>query len=92
MKEKRPAGLMRFDFKPAGHVYVCTCIRFYFNSDVQFGQRFALIEIALKQYGQSFVVGSVTRTGFFSLLTDLMIRKITKATMVKSITVLRNTP
>src|SRR5690242_20636182 len=65
---------------------------FYFISDVQFGQRVALIGMTLKQYGQSFVVGSAGGGAFFRLLKPLMIRKITKATITKSITVCRNTP
>ena len=31
---------------------------FFYNSDVQFGQRVALMEIVVKQCGQSLVMGS----------------------------------
>ncbi len=57
-----------------------------FNSDVQFGQRVALMEMVLMQCGHSLVVGSAGAGAFFMLLADLTMRKITKAMIRKSTT------
>ncbi|HQV62383.1 MAG TPA: hypothetical protein PKV19_00170, partial [Anaerolineales bacterium] len=57
-----PAGLL-----PAGCICLFACVRSYFNSDVQFGQRVALMGIMLKQCGHSFMTGSATGSGFFIL-------------------------
>jgi hypothetical protein len=61
---------------------------------VQWGQRVALIEIVDRQYGHSFVVGSAGSSSSFrsSRLIWRTIKKIAKATMTKSITVLMNNP
>ena len=65
---------------------------YYFNSDVQFGQRVALMEIVLKQYGQSLVVGSAGAGAFFNLFAIFTMRKITKAMIRKSIMDCTKTP
>jgi hypothetical protein len=59
---------------------------------VQLGQRVALIGIAEKQYGHSLVAGAAAGTGFFHRFTWRITRKITNATIKKSITVFRNNP
>ena len=61
------------------------------KSDVQWPQRVALIGTGVQQYGQSLVVGAAT-SFFFSRLICLITRKIAKATMRKSSTVLMNAP
>ena len=66
----------------------------YLSSDVQFGQRNALIEIVEKQNGHSFVVGAAGVAGLAgaSLFAARIIMKMTKATIKKLITLLRNKP
>ena len=63
-----------------------------FNSDVQFGQRVALMGIAVKQNEHSFVEGSGAGGSFLTLFTFFITRKTEKATMRKLIMVLINTP
>src|SRR5574341_1989975 len=65
-----------------------------FNSDVQCGHRSALMAILEQQYGQSLVVGTAGAGAGcrFNRFTWRMSRKMAKATMRKSITVLRNSP
>ena len=62
--------------------------------DVQNAQRFALIGIALKQCGHSFVVGSAAGASSFrfKLLSHLMIINTANATIKKLMIVLMNTP
>jgi hypothetical protein len=69
----------------------------YFTSEVQCGQRVALIGIVEKQRGHSLVVGSAGAAGAcssrcFSEFIALIIRKIQNATMMKSIVTLMNEP
>ena len=52
----------------------------------------ALTGMAERQCGQSLVVGAAAGCGLFILFTCLTNRKITKAIMMKSKTVWRNTP
>src|ERR1017187_3536345 len=68
----------------------------HFTSEVQWGQRVALIGMVEKQRGHSFVVGSAA-TGAcssrcFMVFIALMTRKIQNATMRKSMIVLMNEP
>jgi hypothetical protein len=72
---------------------MCFALKVYFRSDVQAGQRVALIEISVRQYGHVFVVTSASFSSFFSsLFIWWMKRKITSATIRKSMIVLRNKP
>ena len=91
MKEEKrnnyPAGN-----KPAGYIYLFYKSRSYFNSDVQCGQRVALMEMMLKQCGHSFMTGSATGSGFFILFAAFTIRKITMAIRRKSMMVCTNAP
>lgn len=65
----------------------------YCTSEVQFGQRTASMEIVLKQYGHSLVVGGPAGAGLACRrLICLISRKITRATMTKSIRLLMNAP
>ena len=67
----------------------------YLSSEVQLGQRVALIEMVLKQCGHSFVVGSAAGAGagfFLAALAALTIMKMTKAMIRKSMTVWTNSP
>ena len=57
------------------------------NSDVQCGQRVALIGMVVKQCGHSLVVGSAGGGAFLVALAALTIMKITKAILRKSFTV-----
>jgi hypothetical protein len=61
------------------------------SCEVQCGQRFAGIGIAVAQYTQSFVVGAAS-AGFWNLLAVRTTRNMVNATMMKLITVLRNCP
>ena len=64
-----------------------------YSAEVQCGQRVALIGIAVKQKGQSLVVGSAGASSCFSSL--FIVRtsmKTANATMVKLTTELMNTP
>ena len=61
--------------------------KIYFNSEVQLGQRVALMEMVVKQWGQSLVVGSAAGAGssfFLVAFALLTIMKITKAMIKKS--------
>src|SRR5262249_11075110 len=63
------------------------------SSDVQCGHRVAFRGTAEMQYGHSFVVGEAAGSGFLvKRLTWRIKRKMAKATMRKSMTVLRNSP
>lgn len=64
------------------------------TSEVQCGQRVALIGMFNRQYGYSLVVGSAGRSCSFSLslLIWRMRRNTTKATMTKLMIVFTNTP
>ena len=58
-------------------------------------QRVALTEMVVKQYGQSLVMGSAAGAGsgfFFMLSIALIIRKMTRAMITKSITLLMKLP
>lgn len=59
---------------------------------MQFGQRFAGIGIAVKQKGQSFVVGFAGAGALCSLEAARTTMKMTKATIRKLITVFKNCP
>jgi len=59
---------------------------------VQFGQRVALIGMVVKQCGHSFVVGSAGAGCGFIRFIVRTIRKMTKATMMKSMMVVRKMP
>ena len=65
---------------------------FVHTGDVQCAHFVALIGMVDKHSGQSFVVGTVGASGFFSRFTCFTNRKITNAMMMKSNTVCRKTP
>jgi hypothetical protein len=64
------------------------------SSDVQFGQRTALIGIAVKQKGQSLVVGAAGGTSFFRCIWLMIFtnKNTAKAIMRKVIMLLINKP
>lgn len=64
----------------------------HFNSEVQLGQRTALIGMIEKQKGHSFVTGTVGGVCRFSLFTLLTRRNIEKDTIKKVTTVLIKSP
>src|SRR6516165_860317 len=70
-----------------GPIYFC-------KSEVQCGQRIALIGIELAQKGQSLVAGaaSAAAAGFVNLFDHWTIRNTKKATIRKLMMVLRNCP
>ena len=64
------------------------------SSDVQLGQRVALMGMAVKQNGQSFVVGSAGGASSvrFREFIPLITMNMAKATIRNEMIVLRNTP
>src|ERR1035437_4710604 len=68
----------------------------HFTSEVQCGQRVALIGIVEKQRGHSLVVGSTAAgacsSRCFMVFIALMIRKMQNATIMKSMITLMNEP
>jgi hypothetical protein len=65
---------------------------YYFRSEVQFGQRVALIGIAEQQKPHSLVLAGAASGAFLIRFTCFTIKNITKATIRKSRTVLRKIP
>ena len=63
-----------------------------FSSEVQFGQRFALMGIIVKQKGHSLVTGGGASSSLVSLFKKRITVKIARAIIKKLIIVLMNTP
>jgi hypothetical protein len=59
---------------------------------VQFGQRLALIEMEVSQYGHCLVVASAAGEGLCMRLIMRTIKKTVSATMIKLMTVLMKIP